>query len=327
MKGVILDKDSFDRGDIDLQKLRRHPAEWIDYASTSPDQINHRINGCEIIITNKVRLNKGLLESTPCLKLIIIAATGTDNVDLDACRASGVTVCNVRHYATPAVVQHTFALMLNLLTNQFRYHQAVIAGAWSNSTVFCLLDYPIVEIQNKTLGIIGYGALGKKVAEIAKAFGMSVQICQRPGGKRRRGRISFEQLLADSDVLTLHCPLTPDTLNLLGENEFKRMKPNAIVINTARGAIIDSTALANALQTGQIAGAGIDVLTEEPPSSSHPLLQSALLQPALLKHDAPNLIVTPHNAWATRESRQRLVDQMAEILGKWLRGHPINVVG
>ncbi|WP_423907601.1 D-2-hydroxyacid dehydrogenase [Candidatus Spongiihabitans sp.] len=321
MKGVILDKDSFDRGDIDLKKLLQHPVEWTDYASTSPAQIKHRIKGREIIITNKVELNKDLLESTNCLKLIMIAATGTDNVDLDECRATGITVCNARHYATPAVVQHTFALMLNLLTNQFRYHQAVAAGAWCNSNVFCLLDYPIVEIQNKTLGIIGYGALGKKVAEIAKAFGMFVQICQRPGGKKESGRISFKQILADSDVLTIHCPLTPDTLNLLGENEFNRMKSNAIIINTARGAIIDSEALVNALKKGQIAGAGIDVLSEEPPPSSEPLLQ-----PALLQQDAPNLIVTPHNAWATRESRQRLVDQITEILGKWLSGHPINVV-
>lgn len=316
MKGVILDKSTFYRGDIDLKKLQQHPVEWRAYASTSPDQIKRRIKGCEIIITNKVVLNKNLLASTNCLQLIMLAATGTDNVDLQECRARNITVCNVRHYATLSVVQHTFALMLNLLTNQFRYHQAVTAGAWHNSNVFCLLDYPVVEIENKTLGIIGYGALGKKVAEVAKAFGMSVQICQRPGGKKVPGRISFKQILANSDVLTIHCPLTPDTLNLIGENEFKQMKSNAIIINTARGAIIDSVALVTALKKEQIAGAGIDVLGKEPPSNCEPLLQPNI----------PNLIVTPHNAWATREARQRLVDQMADILANWLSGHPTNVV-
>ncbi len=323
MKGVILDKNSFDRDDVDLKKLLQHPIQWVDYANTSPSQIKHRIKRCEIIITNKVILNKASLQSTNCLKLILVAATGTDNVDLDQCRASGISVCNVRHYATAAVAQHTFALILNLLTNQFRYYHAVAAGAWSNSDTFCLLDHPIGELENKTLGIIGYGTLGKKVADIASAFGMSVQICQRPGGKKQPDRVSFAQLLADSDVLTLHCPLTPDTLNLFGEHEFNRMKPSAIIINTARGAIIDSAALVKALQNGHIAGAGIDVLAEEPPSSCEPLLQPTLLQ---LSQDTPNLIVTPHNAWATRESRQRLVDQLAENLGKWLNHQPINVV-
>lgn len=316
LTGVILDRASFDRGDVDLKKLLQYPIQWIDYASTSPHQIERRIKQCEIIITNKVILNQALLQSTPCLRLILIAATGTDNIDLDQCRASGISVCNVRHYATPAVAQHTFALILNLLTNQFRYYQAVAAGAWGNSDVFCLLDYPIVELKDKKLGIIGYGSLGKKVAEIASAFGMSVQLCQRLGGKKEPGRVSFEQLLADADVITLHCPLTPDTLNLFGENEFKQMKPSAIIINTARGAIIDPMALVNALKNGHIAGAGIDVLTEEPPTSSEPLLQ--------LSPDTPNLIVTPHNAWATRESRQRLVDQLAENLGEWLTDCPIN---
>ncbi len=332
MKGVILDRDSFDRGDVDLQKLLRSPLEWVDYASTAPAQIEQRIRQCQIIITNKVVLDTAVLQSTACLKLILIAATGTDNVDLDYCRRHGICVCNVRHYATAAVVQHTFALMLNLLTNQFRYYQAVAGGVWSNSHVFCLLDYPIVEIQHKILGIIGYGSLGKKVAEIARAFGMSVLICQRPGGKKDVGRVSLERLLADADVLTLHCPLTADTLNLLGENEFNQMKPSAIIINTARGAIIDSMALVQALKKGQIAGAGIDVLAKEPPAASEPLLQAIALQSSrqsagrAILQDIPNLIVTPHNAWATQESRQRLLDQLTENLNQWLSGHPINVV-
>ena len=323
----MLDRASFDRGDIDLSKLLQLPIEWFDYANTAPNKTEQRIQHCQIIITNKVVLDKALLQSTPCLKLVLIAATGTDHVDINYCRLSGIRVCNVRHYATSAVVQHTFALMLNLLTHQLRYHQAVCAGAWSNSDIFCLLDYPITEIEHKILGIIGYGTLGKKVADVARAFGMSVQICQRPGGKKAPGRVFLKQLLAESDVLTLHCPLTVDTLHLLGEDEFNQMKPSAIIINTARGAIIDSVALVNALQKGQIAGAGIDVLAEEPPANDDPLLQPILLRPA--QHTlpkTPNLIITPHNAWATRESRQRLLDQLADNLHKWLIGCPTNIV-
>lgn len=316
MKGVILDKNSFDRGDIALTSLQEYPVEWTGHDSTTPDKTAERINGCNIVISNKIVLDRDILESTNSLQLILIAATGTDNVDLVACRERGVTVCNVRHYATPAVVQHTFALMLNLLTNQIRYHKDVSAGAWSRSDLFCLLDYPIVEISEKTLGIIGYGTLGRKVGEIARAFGMSVHVCQRPGGPEVPGRVSFDQILAESDVLTLHCPLTPSTNQLLGEVEFRRMKSSAIIINTARGAIIDSVALVKALQQGQIAGAGIDVLNQEPPPENHPLLQQGI----------PNLIVTPHNAWATRESRQRLVDQLAGNLGAWINGKPENIV-
>jgi len=206
--------------------------------------------------------------------------------------------------------------MLNLLTNQIRYHADVGAGAWSKSDLFCLLDYPIIEARDKILGIIGYGTLGRKVAEIGNAFGMVVKICQRPGGPVAPGRVSFDQLLAETDVLTLHCPLTPATTHLLGQDEFRRMKSSAIVINTARGAIIDSVALVDALKQGRIAGAGIDVLDQEPPPESHPLLQKEI----------PNLILTPHNAWGTRESRQRLVDQLSDNLGAWIGGSAINTV-
>ncbi len=316
MKGVILDKASFDRGDVNLRPLRQPAVDWTDYAGTSPDQTGQRISGCGIIITNKVVLNRALLESAHCLKLIMIAATGTDNVDLDICRERGITVCNVRHYATPAVVQHTFALMLNLLTSQIRYVRDVRAGCWSRSQVFCLLDHPIVEIQGKTLGILGYGALGKSVAEIARAFAMEVKIWQRPGGRPATARVPFEQLLRQADILSIHCPLTPDTTGLLGAAEFEKMKSSAFVINTARGAIIDSDALVDALRAGRIAGAGIDVLHREPPDCAHPLLQK----------DIPNLIVTPHNAWASQETRQRLVDRLGENLAGWLHGKPVNVV-
>ena len=316
MKGVILDKSSFDRGDINLTGLTEYSIDWTDFASTSAEQTRERIRDCNVIITNKIVLDRDILRSAECLQLILIAATGTDNVDLAACRERGITVCNVRHYATAAVVQHTITLMLNLLTNQIRYHADVATGAWSKSEVFCLLDHPIIEAGDKVLGIIGYGTLGRKVADIASAFGMSVKICQRPGGPSVPGRIPFNQLLADADVLTLHCPLTEATTGLLGEDEFRRMKSSAIIINTARGAIMDSVALVNALKQGEIAGAGIDVLNQEPPPDTHPLLQK----------DIPNLIVTPHNAWGTRESRQRLIDQLSKNLGAWINGNPVNTV-
>jgi glycerate dehydrogenase len=316
MKGVLLDKSSFDRGDVSLAGLLEYPVDWTNYASTCPEQTRDRIRDCNVIITNKVALDREILESTNSLQLILIAATGTDNVDLSVCRERGVTVCNVRHYATAAVVQHTIALMLNLLTNQIKYQADVSAGAWSKSNVFCLLEYPIIEARDKVLGIIGYGTLGKKVAEIANALGMSVRICQRPGGPAVPGRVPFDQLLVDADVLTLHCPLTDATTSLLGKHEFRRMKSSAVLINTARGAIIDADALVDALKQGQIAGAGIDVLNHEPPPETHPLLQKSI----------PNLIVTPHNAWGTRESRQRLVDQLSANLGAWINGKPVNTV-
>jgi glycerate dehydrogenase len=316
MKGVILDKSSFDRGDVSLTRLLEFPVDWTNYASTCAEQTRDRIRDCNVVITNKIVLDRDILESASSLQLILIAATGTDNVDLPTCRERGITVCNVRHYATPAVVQHTIALMLNLLTNQIKYHADVVAGAWSKSDVFCLLEHPIIEAEGKVLGIIGYGTLGKRVAEIANALGMSVRICQRPGGAMVPDRVPFDQLLADADVLTLHCPLTDATTRLLGKHEFRRMKPSAVVINTARGAIIDADALVDALKQGEIAGAGIDVLDHEPPPETHPLLQKGI----------PNLIVTPHNAWGTRESRQRLVDQLSTNLGAWINSNPVNIV-
>ncbi len=319
MKGVILDKSTFHRNDIELSGFLKYPVEWSDYLSTSRKETRDRIAGKQIIVTNKVVIDKDLLNDNHDLKLIMIAATGTDNVDIELCRQMNITVCNVRSYATPAVVQHTFALMLNLLTNQIKYIDDVKNQMWSGSEIFCLLDHPIVELEGKSLGIIGYGTLGSRVAAVARAFGMEILICQRPGTKPRKSqkqRIPFDQILERSDVLTLHCPLTPETNNLLGKKEFTRMKSSAIVINTARGAIINSEALVSALKTDVISGAGIDVLTHEPPPDSDLLLQGEI----------PNLIVTPHNAWGTRESRQRLVDQLARILGGWFDNKPINCV-
>ena len=315
---MILDKNSFDKNDIVLAGLEIPEVDWTGYPSTRAEQTLERVDNHQIVITNKVVLNRELLSHCPNLKLILIAATGTDNVALDACREQGIVVCNVRHYATPAVAQHTIALILNLLTSQIQYHHDVRQGNWSKSELFCLLDHPIIETSNKILGIIGYGTLGRKVAKIAEAMDMQILLCQRPGtdGAPESGRVNFDELLGRSDIISLHCPLTTDTHHLFADHAFRKMKKTAILVNTARGAIIDSAALINALENGEIAGAGIDVLDLEPPPPNHPLLQCR----------RPDLLITPHNAWGSRESRQRLVDALSENLSGWLNDRPVNVV-
>ena len=316
LRGVILDRDSFDRGDINLEPLLNCLQKWSHHPSSKNHEVAERITDCEVVITNKVVISKHELDHAPNLKLILLAATGTDNVDIEACKKKGITVCNVREYSTPSVVQHTFTLILNLMTQMPRFIEDVGANAWQQSDVFCLLNHPIRELADKHLGIIGHGNLGSKVATIAEAFGMKVLICQRPGGSPQPGRVPFSQLLAESDIVSLHCPLTPDTRNLFGLEEFKLMKSDALIINTARGAIINSEALVTALRNGFIGGAGIDVLDQEPPGEDHPLVQNSI----------PNLILTPHNAWASIETRQRLISHLAANIDAWKQGNPINTV-
>lgn len=316
LKGVILDKFSFDQGDLDLSPLAIAGIEWTAFESSRHSEAGTRITHCDVVITNKVRLLRADIETAANLKLILIAATGTDNVDLTACKERGVTVCNVRNYATASVAQHTIAMMLNLLTRQMHYAGDVRAGHWHDHPVFCLLNHPITECAGKTLGIIGYGTLGRKVAAIAEALGMRCLLWQRPHSPVRHGRVDLNTLLSASDVVSIHCPLNDETRHLINDAALQRMKPTAILLNTARGAIVDSHALAEALRTGSIAGAGIDVLNQEPPPREHPLLSG----------DIPNLIVTPHNAWGSRESRQRMVNIMGDNLGAWLSGSPQNVV-
>ncbi len=316
LNGTILDMQSFDRQDMDADPLKNLPVDWAFHPFTRPGDTLERMQDMHVVITNKVAINREIIVQTPSLRLILIAATGTDNVDLEACREQDVTVCNVRHYATPAVVQHTIGLMLNLLTGMPDYAQAVRSGAWSRSEVFCLLDHPIIEAGGKTLGIVGYGTLGKAVGQVARALGMHVIIAQRLYGPALPGRVEFDDLVQDSDVISLHCPLTEQTRHLFSSREFSMMRPGAVIINTARGGIIDSQALISALQEGRIAGAGIDVLDLEPPPSGHPLLQAGI----------PNLIVTPHNAWGSCESRQRLVQMLADNFSAWHSGDPVNAV-
>ena len=318
MKGCILDRQSFDRGDIELAALLDQLDNWKSWDSTTHELASERIDDAEVVITNKVRIDRRAIEANPGIRLIMLAATGTDNVDLDACRDNNIVVCNARQYSNPAVVQHVYTLILSLMTRVMDYHRDVREGLWSQSDIFCLLDHPIRELEGKTLGIVGYGNLGQAVAGVGRAFGMEIVLCERPGSTPSSDseRLALSDFLAASDVVSLHCPLTEDTRGMFSSAEFAAMKNDAILINTARGAIVDTEALVSALRDGQIGGAGIDVLDQEPPAPDYPLLNP----------DIPNLIVTPHNAWGTRESRQRLVDQLAENLGAWRDGQPVRAV-
>jgi glycerate dehydrogenase len=314
--GVFLDLDSVHRGDLELADLEATLPSWRFYEKTPPQQVAERVRQAHVVISNKVPLTRQVLIQAPHLSLICVAATGTNNVDLDAAAEKAITVCNVRDYATGSVVQHVFTLILNLSTQFLAYHQAVSAGLWQKSENFCLLDFPIQELAGKTLGIIGYGVLGHAVAQTAKVFGMHVMVADHKGAPPRSGRTAFAEVLKQSDVITLHCPLTADTQNLIGPEELAAMKPTTILINAARGGIVDEAALVQALRQQRIAGAGFDVLTEEPPVNGNVLLDAKL----------PNLIVTPHIAWASRESRQRLINEIAKNICAFIAGQPRNVV-
>ncbi len=322
MLGIFLDRDTVDRGDMDVSVLETHLPHWRFYGLTSAAELHPRIADAEVVISSKVMLDEAALAAAPKLKLICIAATGTNNVDLAAAQRRGVVVCNVRGYATPSVVQHTLAVMLSLSMRLGKYRRAVMRGEWQQSPHFCMLDYPIHELAGKTLGIVGYGELGQAVARVAEAFGMQVLIGQRPGSdlnqtvRAETTRLPLHELLPQVDVLSLHCPLTPETHNLIGAKELALMKPTALLINTARGGIVDEVALANALRDNRLGGAGIDVLTTEPPRDGNPLLAD----------DIPNLILTPHIAWASVESRQRLLDQIGLNIAAFLSGAERNRV-
>ena len=309
MKGVFLDLASVDNDDLNLDQLKDVLDEWEFYSHTKPSQLVERLQGAEVIVSNKVVLSREILGTTDKLKLICVAATGTNNVDLDAARERGVPVTNVRAYGTASVVQHVFALMLFLQRRIPAYQQAIKQGRWQQSDFFCLLDFPIEELTGKVLGIVGYGELGQAVAKTAACFDMQVRIAQRNAEDNRPERVPLESLLAEADVLSLHCPLTEENRGMIGEAQLQLMKPNAILINAARGGLVNEAALAKALQEGWIAGAGVDVLELEPPDGSSPLLA-----------DIPNLILTPHIAWASRTARQRLMNQLVDIIRDFQTG-------
>ncbi len=312
MRAVFLDYATVSfNGDLDPSALRRALPDLELCDNTPQAAVPAAIAGAAVVALNKLRITRETIAASPALRLIVLAATGTNNVDLDAARERGIGVCNLRDYCTASVVQHVLGTML-LLTQRLReYDTLVRSGAWSRGDQFCLLDFPIRELAGRKLGIVGHGALGKGVAHAAGlALGMDVWIANRPGGAPHAGRHDLEDLLPQVDVLSLHCPLTPHTQGLIGAPQLARMKPDALLINTARGALVDSQALADALRAGKLGGAAIDVLPQEPPVAGNPLLAP----------DIPNLIVTPHIAWAAREARQRCLDEMAANVDDFVRG-------
>ncbi|MBT4162076.1 MAG: D-2-hydroxyacid dehydrogenase, partial [Gammaproteobacteria bacterium] len=282
---------------------------------TSPHEVAERIINATVVLSNKIPLNGKTAVGADKLQYISVMATGTNNVDLDWAKLKGIPVSNALAYATPSVVQHTISLILALSNNLPAYITDVRSGRWQDSNVFCLLDHPIQEVAGKQLGIIGYGELGSSVAKAAAGLGLDIKISERPGIKPRADRVAFEELLATSDYISLHCPLTENNKHLINADTLMLMKPTAFLINTARGGLVDSPALLSALRDGRIAGAAIDVLDVEPAASDEPLITS--LQ---------NLLVTPHNAWGAIESRTRLVAQMKENIEGFLQGLPLRVV-
>ena len=298
----------------------RRPAfehRWTEYEWSAPAEVVERLRDATIAITNKVPLGEAELSRLPELKFIAVAATGVDMIDLDYCRRRKLPVANVRNYALHAVPEHVLLLILSLRRSLFSYREDVSRGAWERATVFCLLNHTIRELHESTLGIIGYGALGRAVEKLALGFGMRVLISEHKGALDvREGRLSFEETLRSSDILTLHCPLNEETRGLIGKRELEMMQRGALLINTARGGLVDERALVEALNSGLIAGAGFDVLTKEPPRDGNPLLEINL----------PNFILTPHIAWASREAMQALADQLIANLEAFIKGSPQNLI-
>ena len=316
MKAVFLDYASLDQNDLNFKNLESAFDEWEIYPSTAPEQLLERIQNVDVIISNKVVVNAEAIQQCSQLKLILISATGTNNIDLVQAKKQGVVVCNCQAYGTSAVAQHTLMLMLNLATAFKQYDRAVQNGEWNKASQFCLLDYPIIELEGKTLGILGYGELGKAVAKLAEVFGMKVLVGALPNRPLQENRIPFNALLPQVDFLTLHCPLSADTQNLIDAKAFDAMKPSAFLINCARGGIVNEQDLADALMTGKIAGAATDVLLVEPPKDGN----------VLLNPEIPNLLITPHSAWGSVDARQRIVQQMVENVEAFKKGQPIRQV-
>ena len=316
---VFLDAATY--GDTSLQ---RFTDRWdcTIHQVTSPHETIQRLAGHTVVVTNKVVIDRPLLSSPGAtdLKLIAVAATGTDIIDREEAARRGVKVCNVPGYATQSVAQFTMALILELATRAGKYIGAVKSGEWQKSLVFSLLTYRTIELRGKKLGIVGYGNIGRAVAEMARGFGMDVLVAARPGSKGPipTDRVSLDQLFRDADIISLHCPLTPETRNLINEQTLSLMKPTAFLVNTARGALIDEAALIDALRKERIAAAALDVITKEPPLADHPIIRAT--------QQLDNLMVTPHTAWSARETRERLLQEVEENISGFLSGKPRNIV-
>ncbi|WP_226667905.1 D-2-hydroxyacid dehydrogenase [Microbulbifer aggregans] len=311
MRGVFLDTSTMKLEELETFALEKSLEHWEFFETTAPEETARRIAEAEVVITNKVVLDRALIEGAPRLKLICVCATGTNNIDLDAAAEKNIPVRNVSGYTGSSLAQHTLALILALATRWHQYDADVKAGRWSQSDIFCRLDYPVLELAGKNLGIIGYGDLGQKVAQLGEALGMTILISDSFTGEQKPGRVPLARLLAESDVVSLHCPLTENTDKLVNEDFLAGMKNSAFLINTARGGLIDERALVDALNNGTIAGAALDVLSVEPPPANHPLLANNI----------PNLIITPHNAWISRESRQRLLSGVVRNIEDWKAGN------
>ena len=309
MKAVFLEYDTVSNGDLDVSPLTGIVGD-LELCESAETNTAERIRDADIVLVNTLVLSRALLDGAPKLKLIAVAGTGTDNIDLAAVRERGIAVCNVRGYCTASVVQHVWGLILNLTQHVADYARLATDGTWTRNEPLMELRHPIRELSGRMFGVVGWGELGRGTAQIAQAFGMRVVIANRRGESPRPGRVELQQLLTVSDIVSLHCPLNDSTRGLIGARELALMKPDALLINTARGALVDGSALAGALRTRRLGGAGIDVLPREPPLASEPLLDP----------DIPNLVLTPHVAWAAREARQRCLDEMAANIKDFIGG-------
>src|SRR5450631_1300295 len=309
MKAVFLEYDTVSNGDLDASALIDAVGD-LELCASADTNTAARIHDADIVLVNTLVLSRALLDGARKLKLIAVAGTGTDNIDLAAARERGIAVCNVRGYCTASVVQHVWGLILSLTQHVADYARLAVDGTWARNEPLMELRHPLRELDGRLFGVVGWGELGRGTAGIARAFGMRVIIANRRGESLRPDRVPLDELLALSDIVSLHCPLDDSTRGLIGARELALMKPDALLVNTARGALVDGSALAKALKAGRLGGAGVDVLPREPPSASEPLLDP----------DIPNLIVTPHVAWAAREARQRCLDEMAANIRDFIGG-------
>ena len=290
---------------------------WVEHPETRPEVAGEALCRATIAITNKVPITRAVLDAATRLKLVAVAATGVNNVDLESCRERGVAVTNIRGYAEHTVPEHVFMLLLALRRNLVAWRASLRAGAWQKTRQFCLFDHEMHDLHGSTLGLIGHGSIGRGVERLAQAFGMQVLRAEHKGAATcRPGYTPFDEVLARADHLSLHCPLTEETRGLIGAREFGLMRRNAVLINCARGGIVDEQALLAALTTRRIAGAALDVLAVEPPVAGNPLLDL----------DLPNLLITPHVAWAGREAMQALGEQLIRVLEAFVAGRPMNLV-
>ena len=310
---VVLDRDTLVNRPFDFD----FPHTLSSYGTTEAHETLERIRGADIVITNKVVISAQAFAENPQLKLVAVTATGVNNVDVEAAKQNGTAVCNIRAYGNESVAEHAFMMMITLMRNLPAYQRDVAAGLWENSPFFCHLSAPMRDLNGKTLAIFGRGNIGKTLATYAQAFKMNVVFAEHKNAQSvRDGYVSFDEAIRSADVVSLNCPLTPQTANMIGEAELQQMKPGAILINCGRGGLVDEAALVAALKYGQIGGAGFDVLTQEPPRDGNPLLKARL----------PNLIVTPHIAWASQEAANRLFDILLDNINRFVVGNPQNLV-